>query len=234
MKVLILAAGFGTRLRPITNDIPKCLVQIKGKPLLEIWLEKLSKVKCGPFLINTHYLAEKVELFIKNSRYSENVSLVYEPNLEGTAGTLLKNIDFFDDGDGILIHADNYCADNLRGLIEAHKKRPKECLITMLVFRTKTPSTCGIVEIDNDGVMINFHEKKENPPGDLANGAIYILSSSLIKTLQKDFANSKEFTIDIVSKLKGRIYTYKTKDFFIDIGSPENYNEANHYTNYPA
>ena len=72
MKAILLAAGFGTRLRPLTNNIPKCLVPIKGKPLLEIWLDKLSDVGVKDFLINTHYLYDKVESFIKKSKYKNN------------------------------------------------------------------------------------------------------------------------------------------------------------------
>mgnify|MGYP003956646267 CR=1 FL=1 len=65
MRAMLLAAGLGTRLQPITDKIPKCLVPIKGKPLLQIWLERLAQVGIGPFLINTHYLAEQVEAFIE-------------------------------------------------------------------------------------------------------------------------------------------------------------------------
>jgi len=65
MRALLLAAGLGTRLRPLTDTVPKCLVPIKGQPLLGIWLDRLSKAGIGPFLINTHYLAEQVADFIK-------------------------------------------------------------------------------------------------------------------------------------------------------------------------
>ncbi len=78
MKALLLAAGLGTRLRPITNIIPKCLVPINGKPLLEIWLETLTKAGVKEFLINTHYLHEKVEAFVYDSKYKNVVTLVYE------------------------------------------------------------------------------------------------------------------------------------------------------------
>ena len=94
MRAILLAAGLGTRLRPITDTIPKCLVLIHGKPLLQIWLEKLTEVGIGPFLINTHYLHKQVEKFIEESEFSEQVELVYEEKLLGTAGTLSKNIDF--------------------------------------------------------------------------------------------------------------------------------------------
>ncbi|HLG37813.1 MAG TPA: sugar phosphate nucleotidyltransferase, partial [Nitrososphaera sp.] len=104
-----MAAGYGTRLRPMTNTIPKCLVPIKGRPLLEVWLESLTRASIGPLLVNTHYLADQVEAFIEASPYREQVRLVHEPELCGTAGTLIANLDFFKGEDGLLIHADNYC-----------------------------------------------------------------------------------------------------------------------------
>ena len=94
MKALLLAAGEGTRLRPITNRIPKCLVPINDKPLLEYWLDNLSKVGVSEFLINTYYLSEQVEEFVIYSKYKDKITLVYEKELLNTAGTILKNKEF--------------------------------------------------------------------------------------------------------------------------------------------
>ena len=65
MRAILLAAGLGTRLRPITDKIPKCLVPINGKPLIDYWLEQLTKAGIEKFLINTHYLHEKVEFIYR-------------------------------------------------------------------------------------------------------------------------------------------------------------------------
>lgn len=227
MKAILLAAGFGTRLRPLTNTIPKCLVPIKNRPLLEIWLDQLSKSGVGPFLVNTHYLNEKVENFILNSPFQNDVKLVYESELLGTAGTLIANANFFDGNDGMLIHSDNYCLPDFKSFLLTHQNRPKECVMTMMTFRTNNPSSCGIVELDNKGVVVEFHEKVSNPPGNLANGAIYILSSELIEDICKNLRYATEFTTQILAYYKGRIYTYETKDFFMDIGTPEAYLLAN-------
>ena len=90
LKALILAAGFGTRLRPLTLNKPKCLVEIGGIPLLENWLIKLEAIGCNETLINTHYLSTKVDNFL-GSYNSEKMKIksVYEPILLGTLGTLL-------------------------------------------------------------------------------------------------------------------------------------------------
>ena len=134
MRAILLAAGRGSRLRPFTNRTPKCLVPIKDRPLLEIWLERLTRAGIGPFLVNTHYRAEQVEAFIESSPYRERVTLVRERNLRGTAGTLIANLDFFQGEDGLLIHADNYCLADFRTFVRIHKQRPPECVMSMMTF----------------------------------------------------------------------------------------------------
>lgn len=227
MKAILLAAGFGTRLRPLTNNIPKCLVPIKGKPLLQIWLENLTSSGINQILINTHYLHDKVNSFVKNSTFSNNCLLIHEEVLLGTAGTLLTNIDFLANEECLLIHADNYCLESIKELINAHKNRPKNCLITMLTFRTDNPTSCGIVEIDEQNIVIGFHEKIKNPPGNLANGAIYVLTNEFIKILNENFASVTDFSTEIIHHFFGRIYTFETTKLFMDIGTIESYTKAN-------
>jgi mannose-1-phosphate guanylyltransferase len=227
MRAMLLAAGIGSRLRPITDITPKCLVKIKGTPLLGIWLERLTKAEIGPFLINTHYLATHVESFIEDSPYRDKVILVNESDLNGTAGTLIENLKFFQYEDGLLIHADNYCLADFHDFQKAHLSRPTECVMTMMTFRTGNPSSCGIVELNDKGVVIGFHEKIINPPGNLANGAVYILSNEFLKTLNLEFRTAKDFSNDVLQHFLGRIFTYETKEIFIDIGTYENYSKAN-------
>ena len=227
MRALLLAGGYGTRLRPLTDTIPKCLVPIKGVPLLEIWLRRLSAENIGPFLINTHHLADSVESFISVSHYRDKIKLVHEKNLLGTAGTLAANLSFFDGDDGLLIHADNYCMADLSAFQLAHSNRPKGCLLTMLTFRTQEPSSCGIVELDGNGVVTQFHEKVSNPPSDVANGAVYILSEELLEMFNNEFSTMTDFSTEVLPKLLGRIYIYRTNEAFIDIGTPANYKLAN-------
>jgi mannose-1-phosphate guanylyltransferase len=202
------------------------MVPIKGQPLLEIWLERLTKAGIGPFLVNTHYLAEQVESFIKASPHQEQVRLVHEQELLGTAGTLIENLDFFQGGDGMLIHADNYCLADLSAFGQAHLQRPMECVMTMMTFRTDTPSDCGIVELNEQGVVVGFHEKAHNPPGNLANGAVYILSADFLEWVRKELCEVNDFSLEVLPQLLGRIYTYETKEIFMDIGTIEAYKKA--------
>ena len=230
MKAILLAGGFGTRLRPLTDTVPKCLVPIAGKPLLQRWLEKLDKAGVSDFLVNTHYLKDQVENFVANSDFNGRIELVNEESLLGTAGTLLANIGFFDHLDGILLHADNYCLADFAMFVDAHLRRPSECLLTVMAFRTSEPQNCGIFESDERNIAIGFHEKVAFPPGNLANGAVYILSKELLEQIPHHFPSAENFSTDILPHLVGKIFIYETEKLFLDIGTPENYEKANAYT----
>lgn len=230
-RAILLAAGLGSRLRPLTNAIPKCLVPIKGQPLLDIWLETLTQASIGPFLVNTHYLAQQVEAYVQASPYRDQVTLVHEPALLGTAGTLIANLGFFEDEDGMLIHADNYCMADFKAFVQAHRQRPPECLLTMMTFRTDDPASCGIVELDARGVVIGFHEKVVSPPGDLANGAIYMLSRDLMQVLATELPDVKDFSTEVLHRFVERIYTYETDQVLADVGAQSAYDRVNQAQN---
>ena len=96
INALLLAAGYGTRLRPLTLSTPKCLVKVGGLTLLERWLQSLEKCNCRNALINTHYLSEQVSDYLsRRSKTNMSVQITYEQNLLGTAGTILANKSFF-------------------------------------------------------------------------------------------------------------------------------------------
>jgi len=219
MRALLLAAGLGTRLRPITDFTPKCLVKIGNKPLLQIWLERLTDAGFGPFLINTHYLADQVNLFVEKSPCREKIKLVHESQLLGTAGTLLENLDFFNDENLMLIHADNYCLADLAEFKDAHMNRPIGCVITMMTFHTDDPVSCGIVELDDNGIVIRYHEKVENPPGNLANAAVYILEPAVINFIKELRDNIIDFSTQVLPHFLGRINTYHNEIYHRDIGN---------------
>ncbi len=223
MKALLLAAGLGTRLKPITNTIPKCLVPINAKPLLEYWLENLSKVGVTEFLINTSYLNEQVEEFVNQSKYKKQITLVFENKLLNTGGTLLQNKPFFSKEPFILLHADNLSFCDFQAFINSHKFRPKNCEITMMLFQSDNPSSCGVVELDKYNIVQKFHEKVQNPPSNLANGAVYICESSIFKFLESLDKEEIDFSNDVIPEFMGKINTYLNNTYHRDIGTVESY-----------
>ncbi|NCO01835.1 MAG: nucleotidyltransferase family protein [Epsilonproteobacteria bacterium] len=223
MRALLLAAGLGTRLRPITDTVPKCLVPIDGKPLLGYWLENLSKAGVNEFLINTSYLSEQVEVFIKENPHAKKVTLVYEEELLNTGGTLLANRDFFKEEPFMLVHADNLSFCDFKAFIAAHVNRPSGCEITMMSFKTDNPSACGIVELDEVGVVQKFHEKVENPPSNLANGAVYICEPNVLKFIESLGKKEVDFSLDVLPHFMGKISTFLNEVYHRDIGTPQSY-----------
>ena len=156
---------------------------------------------------------------ISKSKFAKSVETIFEPQLLGTAGTLVSNKKFFDDHDGILLHADNYCEADIKQLISAHTNRPSICDLTMLAFRTQTPHTCGILEVDEQNILKQMYEKSHDNHGNLANAAFYILSKKLIAEL----GNETDFSNEVIPKYFGKALVVETSETFIDIGTPETY-----------
>ena len=227
IKALLLSAGLGTRLRPLTNHTPKCLIKVKGVPLLETWLNKLEKLGCEEVLINTHYLKDKVKEFLASRRKTNmKINIIYEDKLLGTAGTLIKNLNFFDNSIGLLIHADNYMEDDLSPFIESFNLRPKNCLLSMLTFETDNPSSCGIIKSDKNNIVTAFYEKQLGNNGNCANGAIYAFESEFIDFVKNLPILTTDFSCDVIPKLIGKIHTWKTLKSYEDIGSYASLNKS--------
>lgn len=222
MKALLLAGGLGMRLQPITNSVPKCLVPINGKPLLEYWLDSLSAVGISEFLVNTHYLHEQVNKYIEMSIYKDKITITYEKELLNTGGTLLSNKDFFDDEPFLLIHADNLSFCDLKKFIFSHENRDEKCEMTMMLFKTDSPSNCGIVELDNH-IVQKFYEKVDNPPSNLANGAVYICEPSILNFLTSLNKKEIDFSNEVIPYFMGKINTFLNDIYHRDIGSLESY-----------
>ena len=149
------------------------------------------------------------------------VRSIHEPELLGTAGTLLANQDFFKGGTGLLIHADNAMAGDLKDFLAAHHQRQPYCQLTMLTFRTNTPSSCGIVEIDDQQVVQAFHEKLAEPPGNRANGALYAFEQDFLDRLSLMKPIPSDFSTQVIPKFLGRIQSWHTNQEYLDIGTPE-------------
>ena len=220
MKALLLAAGLGSRLLPITNHIPKCLVLIDGKPLIDYWIEELIKLDFEKIFINTHHLNYKVETHINNSLHKEKIFLIHEDKLLGTGGTLFKLRNELKDSMSLIAHADNYFEENLKNLINSYTNKPKDCLMTMMTFEVSNSKNFGIVKKNKKNIVTNFYEKR-NVDCKEANAAIYCLDPKIFKT---NYINSKlnDISLELIPKLINKINVYKTDKFYIDIGSHEN------------
>lgn len=221
MRALLLAAGLGTRLRPITDHVPKCLVPIHGKPLLGYWLDMLLPYGVERVLVNTHYLPLAVRVFVAESAWRDSIDMVHEDVLLGTGGTVLRNRDFLSGGPFMVVHADNLTRFDVGAFIRAHESRPAGVDITMMTFDTDIPRSCGIVELDECGVVIKFHEKVANPPSNHANAAVYIFEPSVIGFLASFGKEVIDISTEVLPRYLRRMQAFHNSEYHRDIGTPE-------------
>ncbi|RMH50386.1 MAG: nucleotidyltransferase family protein [Zetaproteobacteria bacterium] len=219
MRALLLAAGVGSRLRPITERIPKCLVPIHGVPLLDYWFGLLFDQGVDRVRVNTHYLADQVVHHVASCRWRDRVELVHEPRLLGTAGTLLANADFCRGGSFLVAHADNLTRFDLAAFVRAHRARPPGVVATMMTFHTDTPQSCGIVELDRRGIVTALHEKVADPPGNLANGAVYLFEPDILDRIRAVGVPCPDLSRHLLPQLLGRMQAFHNDDYLRDIGT---------------
>ena len=219
MRALLLAGGIGSRLRPLTLTVPKCLVPIQGRPLLDYWLDLLFAASFERALLNTYWLPDAVRQHIETSPWRDRVDLVHEPNLLGTGGTVLANRAYFGASSFLVAHADNLTDFDVLGLLRAHEKRPPGTAITMLAFTTDDPRSCGILELDERGIVTAFHEKVKNPPGNLANGAVYVFEAEVVEFLVRMGKGVIDLSTEVLPEFLGRILAVPTSGYHRDIGN---------------
>lgn len=229
MKVVILAAGLGTRLRPLTNNIPKVMIPFAGKPLLEHQILWAKKFGFNNFLINVHAFPKKIKQYFGNGKkFGVNITYFYEKKLLGTAGGI-KNMQEYLSSPFIVIYGDVFHRVDLNKVICFHNS--KKGLGTLTIRLTDHPIDSDLVEIDKNFKIKNFFPKphKKLPKTNLANtGSVHILEKNILKYFPKKNSTT-DFGKDILPKLikkKLSIYGYKTSEYIKDIGTPERYRKV--------
>lgn len=215
-RALVLAAGRGTRLRPLTDRIPKCMVEIAGRPLLDYWIEALRSAGIRDVLVNTHHLPQAVREFVSRKRgQGMNVEEAYEPQLLGSAGTVAANAPWAQGCDDVLIvYGDNYSNADLSQFLAFHRSHTEP--FSILLFRASNPSACGIVEVDAAGRVLSFEEKPAAPKSDLANAGVYAVSA----TAWAEIAALRAFDLgfDVLPRFAGRMRGLVHSGWHVDVG----------------
>jgi mannose-1-phosphate guanylyltransferase len=223
MKAFLLAAGNGTRLKPITDTIPKCLLPIRGKPLLEIWLELCRRAGISEILINVHAHPVAVREFIARNDHGLKIRLFEEPTLLGSAGTLAANREWVSGERAFwILYADVLTNLNLSAMLDYHMSR--ETLVTLSVYKVPDPSRCGVVILDNDSIIERFIEKPANPVSNLAFSGVLLAGPQVFDVIPA--RRPADIGFDVLPKLAGKMSAHETTDYFQDIGTIENYNLA--------
>jgi len=223
MKAYLMAAGVGSRLRPITDRLPKCMVAIDDRPLLDIWLEAFRDAGIDEVLVNLHHLPDVVREYLATRSGPPAVTTVFESELLGSAGTLAANKDWVRGEEFFLVcNADNLTDFDLRELIDAH--RSGRHIATLTAFRSETPSSGGVLELDDAGRVIGFTEKPKNPVSDLVNAGMYAFSPDVLDEITEPAPVDIGF--HLLPRLVGRAQAVAVDGYFRDIGTPEAYRRA--------
>lgn len=223
MKAFLLAAGVGSRLRPITDAIPKCMLVIEDRPLIDIWLDALYRAGATEVLVNTHHLADVVRCHVAARTGPPTVRMSFEPELLGSAGTLLANRDWVDNEEFFMAcNADNLTDFDIRSLVDTHHEH--DAIATLAVFRSDQPSAGGVVELDATGRVIGFAEKPAKPVSDLTNAGLYAFHPSVLDEI--DTTPPRDIGYDLLPRLVGRARAVLVEGYFRDIGTVHAYRRA--------
>jgi mannose-1-phosphate guanylyltransferase len=184
VRVLLTAAGVGSRLRPLTDALPKALIPIAGRPLLDYWFDAFAAAGIRHVLINTHHLPEQIDAYAQrmNATGLFDVRTTHEAVLLGSAGTIAANADFVpghgqDVGsEAMIVYSDNLSTVDLGAFLAWHRSHRDP--FSMLLFRAQFPEKSGIAEVDGEGRVVSFVEKPTRPKSDLANAGLYAMSAA--------------------------------------------------------
>ncbi|MBI1879790.1 MAG: nucleotidyltransferase family protein [Chloroflexi bacterium] len=228
MKGMVLAAGEGRRLRPLTDNLPKPMLPVAGRPLLEHTITYLRDNGVIDLAINLHHLPTTViDYFGNGSRWGVKLRYSVEERLLGSAGGVKRLQSFFDET-FVIFYGDLLTWANLRPMLNLH--RQFGAVATMGLYHVPDPWNRGIVQLDETQHIVRFAEK---PPRDqvfsnLANAGIYVLEPEALERIPAE--EVYDFGLDVFPRMLKdgiQIAGYVIEDLLIDIGLPEKYEEAN-------
>ncbi|HWQ15756.1 MAG TPA: nucleotidyltransferase family protein [Roseiflexaceae bacterium] len=225
MKALVLAAGAGTRLRPLTDACPKPMLPVAGRPLLEWTLRWLGRYGVTEAALNLHHLPHVVRAGLGDGgRFGMRLTYAYEPELRGTAGAI-HNFPGFFDGTFLVIYGDLLMDLDLADLVGFH--RACGATMTLALKRTATPHSQGMVEVDGRGRVLRFVEK---PPawdgGDTANAGVYVCEPEVAARVPPGVSDFGHDIIPALLRAGAAVYGRPLRGYLLDIGTPETYAQA--------
>ena len=230
MKAMLLAAGAGTRLRPLTYRLPKVMVPIANRPVLEYLIRHLAHQGFTDIAINLHHLPEPtVEYFGDGRRWGVSIQYSHEgEKVLGTAGGVKRVQSFLEDDIFIVLGGDDLTTVDLRAFAEAHRAR--KALASVVVMHTPDPSPYGLVEWNAEGRITGFVEKPTDYPaaGGWVSAGIYCFHPRIFADIPEsevyDFARQ---VFPTVLERGDPFYVFPGQGYWRDIGHLEDYLLAN-------
>jgi len=227
---MILAAGLGTRLYPLTKDIPKCMVEINGKPLIEHQIKWLRDNGITEIAINLHYLPEKIKEYLSDgSKLGVKLTYSFEEKLMGTAGGVKKIKDFFDEP-FLVFYGDEFTDLDLNELTAYHQS--KNAFLTICIRKKPAGSKASnIIKLNENKRIMGFVEKPSeelvrilNLPN-LANCGIYICNQEILEKLPEStfYDFGRDVFPDLVKQKEVYGFIIPDQYYWCEIGRLEKY-----------
>jgi mannose-1-phosphate guanylyltransferase len=229
MKAMLLAAGLGTRLRPLTYELPKPMVPILGRPVMEHIMRLLARHRFDDVVANLHYFPDLIrDTFGDGTRQGIRLVYSYEPELLGTAGGVRNVRDHFGDETFLIISGDALTDIDLTAFYEAHKRNGG--VATLALKRVDDPSQLGVVIVDDDGRIQGFQEKPA--PGEelsnLGSCGIYMFEPTIFDYFPgKEFVDWAQDVFPVLLEQGVGFFGHEIGEYWNDVGSFEEYRQGN-------
>jgi len=225
MKALILAAGYGTRLLPHTQHVPKALFPIAGQPLIDIMIRQLIREGFSEIMVNTHHLHSEIDAYIQCQNYPVPIFTRFEEKILGTGGAIKNVSDFLGNQPFLVINSDILCDINLRAVCEYHRHHPNPVTLVMHDY-----PVFNNVWIDVNGYVASFNSISDKAAS--SRKCLAFTGIQIVSPMMMDFIPANTFitSIEIYKNMieaGHKIKTYISKNhYWRDIGSPESYMAA--------
>jgi len=223
-KAIILVGGKGTRFRPITYELPKALLPVKGKTVPEHLIELFKKYNITEIIFSIGYLADKIQDYYGDgSKYGINISYIREDKPLGSAGAIKLASSLLKET-FIVTNGDELKDINLGEMYRFHKKN--KAVVTAALTKVNDPHNYGVAKINND-IIMEFIEKppKNKEPSNLINSGLSIWEPEAIKLIPNGFSMYEKDVFPLLAKAK-KLYGYVFSGQWFDTGSPERYEKA--------
>jgi D-glycero-alpha-D-manno-heptose 1-phosphate guanylyltransferase len=224
MQAIILAGGFGTRLRSVLADVPKPMAPIHDKPFLAYLMDYLIEQGVTEFVLSVHYLREQIESYFQNFYRGVPVRYAVEEKPLGTGGAIVNSLRQFSDGSlpVFVVNGDTFLKMDYREMFLRH--RVSSPLMSMALRKVSDCSRYGVVVTEGDFVTA-FHEQGGVHPG-LINAGVYLLDPGLFQgfLVGEEFSFERDFLFPNISVIGPGAFV--VDEYFIDIGVPEDYARA--------
>lgn len=228
-KAMVMAAGMGSRLEPITLSLPKPLIPVMNIPIMDIILSNLKKIGVNDVISNTYYLADKIINRYSQNELGINFNYIKETELSGTAGGMKKCQYFFDEGEDFIVMSGDLLttADIAKGL-ERHKKSGAIATIGVKEIEHDKVSNFGVVVTDENGFIKEFQEKPslDEAKSNLINTGIYIFNYKIFDYIPEN--EFYDFAKNVFPKLllENQIDTFNIDGYWNDIGTLDQYKQT--------